>query len=109
MISRRGLLSGLAASLAAPAIVRAGVLMPMSSLWTPVWVPPLWFLDRTRTMLDLRRHGWPNQLSDTWIDITNCDMGVLRNSMQSLAGPDEDEGETCLASVMCARMTPRPS
>lgn len=35
MLTRRRLLTGLGAALAAPAVVRAEILMPVRSLWTP--------------------------------------------------------------------------
>lgn len=47
MTTRRGFLTGVAALLAAPAVVRAGVLMPVRSIiipppQVPSWCPPGW-------------------------------------------------------------------
>lgn len=100
-IGRRGFFTGLAALIAAPAIIRVAPLMPISSRWTPAYVPidwlaqqygmlpePLggqdeWLALRAEGMkllglAELRKHGWSRPMADNWVDINDHDPGYIR-------------------------------
>lgn len=91
-LGRRGFLTGLAALVAAPAIIRVAPLMPISSLHTPLYVPASWLnewldlkaqgmemLGLSRNDLrELRGHAWSRRMADNWIDVNDFDPGYVR-------------------------------
>ena len=89
-IGRRGFITGLAALVAAPAVIRVAPLMKISSLYTPVYVPVSWlaeWLDTRakglemlglRELKDLRSHGWERPMADNWVNIHDFDPAFVR-------------------------------
>jgi hypothetical protein len=116
MISRRGFISGLAAALAAPAIVRAGVLMPISAIKEPAWVPLSWFLADDIPLYEMRWRGRPTQpvipvidypgscdmidaIPDrTWVNAADCDERFMRRYAESVFAPAIPEAELLAAA-----------
>jgi hypothetical protein len=84
-IGRRRFITGLAALVAAPAVIRIAPLMPISSRFVPCYVPVVWLsglaesFNRTKEIYaaqllgDLKNHGWPRPLEDSWININDYD------------------------------------
>ena len=83
-IGRRGFFTGLAALVAAPAIIRVAPLMRISTRFTPSYVPVSWVTEESLLsgMEEIRRifrdHAWPRALADNWIDINNFDPAYVR-------------------------------
>jgi hypothetical protein len=71
LISRRGLITGLAGFLAAPAIVRASSLMPVTVWAEPLVVGP----EMTATEVIWRQQEWARQLAER---IVNPPGGITR-------------------------------
>ncbi len=74
MINRRGFITGLAALIAAPAIVRVETLMPISvRRHMPLYVPASWLHEAIRNGVDLESHGWSRPMADNWINLHDYD------------------------------------
>lgn len=89
-IGRRGFITGLAALVAAPAVIRVAPLMKISTRYTPLYAPVSWiaeWLDTRakglemlglRELRDLRDHGWDRPLADNWINVHEFDPAFVR-------------------------------
>jgi hypothetical protein len=94
-IGRRGFFTGLAALVAAPAIIRVAPLMKISTRLTPLYVPMQW-LDTILDMekrIDLKNHAWPRPLGVGWVDLNNFDPALVKQ----WAGQIDDGGEYWLS------------
>lgn len=82
MIGRRGFVTGLAALVAAPAIIRVAPLMPISVRHQPLYVPASWLAEylakNDKGLSDLRRHAWSRPMADNWININDYDPGFVK-------------------------------
>lgn len=84
IIGRRGFITGLAALVAAPALVRVESIMPISTRFTPVYVPITWLTEDmlVGAMADrdklLKPHGWPRPLADNWVNLNDYDPGFVK-------------------------------
>jgi hypothetical protein len=74
-IGRRGFITGLAALVAAPAIVRVETLMPISVRHMPLYVPVSWLHEAIRNGVDLESHAWSRPMADNWINLHDYDPG----------------------------------
>jgi hypothetical protein len=83
-VGRRGFITGLAALVAAPAVIRVAPLMPISVRHTPLYVPIDWLADSILDMgkrvdrIELERHAWTHPLADNWINIRDYDPDFVR-------------------------------
>jgi hypothetical protein len=98
-VGRRGFITGLAALVAAPAVIRVAPLMKISTRFTPMYVPVSWLADAldelvivgtamVRVTADIRsvipraeleKHAWSRPLCDTWVDINDHDPAYVRD------------------------------
>lgn len=89
MIGRRGFITGLAALVAAPAVIRVAELMPISTRFTPLYVPIDWLamkygmMPRPLTInaalrAEFREHGWSKPMADNWVDLNDHDPEYVR-------------------------------
>ena len=87
-LGRRGFITGLAALVAAPAIIRVAPLMPISTRFTPAYVPVIWFAEGWRADLkpigDLKKHSWPRPMGEHWIDLNDCDVDYVQSWARQL-------------------------
>jgi hypothetical protein len=73
-IGRRGFFTGLAALVAAPAIIRVAPLMKISVMrHMPLYVPASWLNETIRNGVDLESHGWSRPMADNWINLYDFD------------------------------------
>jgi hypothetical protein len=72
-IGRRGFFTGLAALVAAPAVIRVAPLMPISVRHMPLYVPASWLHEAIRNGVDLESHGWSRPMADNWINLHDYD------------------------------------
>lgn len=86
ILPRRRFLAGLAAAIAAPAVIRIAPLMPISTRFNPLYVPINWLADTFEEMAitgtSLRRfdeHGWPRPLGENWINLRDFDPSYVRS------------------------------
>lgn len=74
-LGRRGFLTGLAALVAAPAVIRVAPLMKISTARIPLYVPVNWLADIAlidpKSVAHLKSHAWPRPMADNWVDINN--------------------------------------
>jgi hypothetical protein len=83
-VGRRGFITGLAALVAAPAVIRVAPLMKISTRLTPLYVPVDWLADAIIDMdarvarVELEKHAWPQPLADNWINIRDYDPDFVR-------------------------------
>jgi len=99
-IGRRGFITGLAALVAAPAIIRVAPLMKISTRLTPLYVPIDWLADAIIDMgnrvertglgklerielerlerIELEKHAWSRPLADNWINLRDYDPDFVR-------------------------------
>lgn len=108
LVARRAFIAGLAAALAAPAIVRAGLLMAISPDRSPLWVPLSWFATDT-PLYEIRWRGLrvkpffdsaPGAEFDPsrdrlfeYIDAANCNETFMRRYANSIIDPGVSEAE----------------
>lgn len=80
IIGRRGFITGLAALVAAPAIIRVAPLMKISTAHTPIYVPINWLTEDmlARGGKPLKPHGWPRPLADNWVNLNDYDPSFVR-------------------------------
>lgn len=114
LVARRAFIAGLAAALAAPAIVRAGVLMAISPDRSPLWVPLSWFATDT-PLYEIRWRGLRNKPDipaalhaefgprlrydpiTEYVDVSNCHEGFMRRYANSITDPGVSEAEALAA------------
>jgi hypothetical protein len=91
-IGRRGFITGLAAFVAAPAVIRIAPLMPISSRFAPLYVPAQWLGEdwTYQWKVDLKQHAWPRRLHDTWIDINDFDPKFVKDLVERLNREDDE-------------------
>jgi hypothetical protein len=83
-IGRRGFFTGLAALVAAPAVIRVAPLMKISTRLTPLYVPIDWLADAIIDMgnrverIELEKHAWSRPLGDNWINLRDYDPDFVR-------------------------------
>ena len=82
-VNRRGLIIGLTAVVAAPAVIRVTRLMPISTRFVPLYVPVNW-LEPGLSIADLKSHAWPRPLGDTWVDINDHDPSFVRQWVERI-------------------------
>jgi hypothetical protein len=73
IIGRRGFITGLAALVAAPAVIRVAPLMKISTRHMPLYVPASWLHEAIRNGVDLEAHGWSRPMADNWINLHDYD------------------------------------
>lgn len=114
LVARRAFIAGLAAALAAPAIVRAGVLMAISPDRSPLWVPISWFATDT-PLYEIRWRGlsvkpilhdtaprWTPRLhadllGSEYVDAANCNETFMRRYANSITDPGVSEAQALAA------------
>jgi hypothetical protein len=96
-IGRRGFFTGLAALVAAPAIIRVAPLMPISVRHMPRYVPASWlaeWLDTRakgmellglRDLNELRNHAWSKPMADNWVNVNDYDPAFVRTWAKQIA------------------------
>lgn len=110
MIGRRGFITGLAALVAAPAVIRVAPLMRISSLHTPLYVPASWLAEWLDTraqgmamlgsraamlglgdcdLRELRSHAWSRPMADNWVNVNDYDPSFVK--LWGGAGLDSQE------------------
>lgn len=108
LVARRAFIAGVAAVFAAPAIVRAGLLMPISVDRSPLWVPVSWFAT-DRPLYEIRWRGLrvkpffdsaPGAEFDPsrdrlfeYVDAANCNETFMRRYADSITDPGVSEAE----------------
>jgi hypothetical protein len=90
-------MTGLAALVAAPAVIRIAPLMPISSRWMPLYVPIQWLDEEVvvAAMANrhlLKPHAWPRPLADNWINLHDYDPAYVRNWLRQGRNDDPDYG-----------------
>lgn len=89
-MNRRGFLLGLGALVAAPAIIRVAPLMPISTRWTPAYVPIDWLAEKygmlpyplpSQAFRELLQHGWSRPMADNWVDLNDHDPNYVRQQL----------------------------
>jgi hypothetical protein len=109
-VGRRGFITGLAALVAAPAVIRVAPLMKISTRFAPMYVPVNWLADALDELAitggamwratpdggrkfiprhELEKHAWPHPLSDTWVNVNDYDPAYVRDWAKRL---DDDDG-----------------
>jgi hypothetical protein len=88
-LGRRGFITGLAALVAAPAVIRVAPLMKISKRFMPMYVPINWLFDtvdiggcpvpRSAPYHELKLHAWPRPLGPMWVDINDHDPDYVRH------------------------------
>jgi len=92
-IGRRRFITGIAALVAAPAVIRIAPLMPISTRHTPLYVPVNWLADLSEDSLvysqvevgrlaqvrALKMHAWPRPMAENWVNLLDFDLGFARN------------------------------
>lgn len=101
-IGRRRFFTGLAALVAAPAIIRVAPLMKISTRFTPLYVPISWVAEwmdmrakgmdllGLRDLIDFRKHAWSRPLSDNWVDVNDYDPSFVRQWARAQAEKEDD-------------------
>lgn len=81
-VGRRGFITGLAALVAAPAVLRVAPIMPISTRFTPMYVPVIWLSEGWRAGMkpasDLKQHSWPRPMGEHWINLNDYDADYAR-------------------------------
>lgn len=96
IIGRRGFITGLAALVAAPAIVRVEMIMPVSARHTPLYVPIDWLAEKynmqpfplneqdKQFLADLKPHAWSRPMADNWVDLNDHDPTFVKQWVRAL-------------------------
>jgi hypothetical protein len=95
-IGRRRFITGLAALVAAPAVIRIAPLMPISSRHIPLYVPAQWLLNPNDWTYewkdDLEVHAWRERLHADWVNLNDHNPAfvealVRRTELERYQGP----------------------